>query len=224
MVEIPNHIAIIMDGNGRWARRRAMPRTLGHREGIKSIRKILEATENLGIPYITLYAFSSENWQRPKEEVEELMNLLRNYLKKETEDFIKKGIRLRTIGDIKKLPSDIQSLIADAVEKTASNNKLNLTIALSYGGRDEIIRTANKLKNADEMTEEMFEKHLDTADLPAVDLLIRTGGEKRISNFLLWQSAYAELYFTETLWPDFGKNDLAAAVEEFKNRERRFGR
>jgi len=223
-MKTPKHIAIIMDGNGRWAKKRGLPRTLGHREGIKSIRKVLETAEKQDISHITLYAFSSENWQRPQEEVDELMKLLRTYLKKETANFVENGIKLRTIGDIQKLPLDIQELIYNSTEQTKGKDELNLTIALSYGGRDEIIRAIQKLENVEQITEEEFEKYLDTVDLPPVDLLIRTGGEKRISNFLLWQSAYAELYFTETLWPDFSNKDLIEAIEEFKNRERRFGK
>ncbi len=221
----PKHIAIIMDGNGRWARKRGLPKIAGHKKGVDAIRGVMEKCVDLGVPYLTLYAFSSENWKRPQKEVDALMNLLRDYLRKETERFVKEGIRLRAIGDLGKLPDDIQQSLAESIHKTKDNEKINLTIALSYGGRDEIVRAVGRMERAgDTVSEEEFAQHLDTADLPELDLLIRTGGEQRISNFLLWQMAYTELYFTDTLWSDFGENDLTKAVAEFKNRERKFGK
>ncbi|WP_236024877.1 isoprenyl transferase [Arenibaculum pallidiluteum] len=220
-----------MDGNGRWAKARGLPRTAGHRKGIESVRTVIEAARELGVEYLTLYGFSSENWRRPEGEVLDLMHLLRFYLRSEIAELHRNGIRLRVIGDRNRLAPDIVSMIANAEELTRGNKVLNLTIALSYGGRAEIARAAAQLArevlagavSADGIDEETFAARLYTADIPDPDLLVRTSGEKRISNFLLWQCAYAELVFTDTLWPDFGKRDLEDAIQEFRRRDRRFG-
>ncbi len=227
----PRHVAVIMDGNGRWAKARGLPRTAGHRKGIESVRTVIEAARELGVEYLTLYGFSSENWRRPEGEVLDLMHLLRFYLRSEIAELHRNGIRLRVIGDRNRLAPDIVSMIANAEELTRGNKVLNLTIALSYGGRAEIARAAAQLArevlagavSADGIDEETFAARLYTADIPDPDLLVRTSGEKRISNFLLWQCAYAELVFTDTLWPDFGKRDLEDAIQEFRRRDRRFG-
>jgi len=226
-----SHVAIIMDGNGRWANARGLPRTLGHRQGAESVRRCVKAAAELRIPYLTLFGFSSENWRRPMSEVEDLMGLLRRYLQSEIAELHGQGIRLRVIGDRQRLPGDIVSLITEAEALTAKGTVLNLTIALSYGGRQEIVGAARRLAEEaitgkitpEAITEEAFERHLLTQGLPDPDLLIRTSGEQRISNFLLWQSAYSELVFVDKLWPDFDKEDLVAAVREFTRRDRRYG-
>lgn len=224
---IPGHIGIIMDGNGRWAEIRGLPRIEGHRRGVERTKEIIEFSAELGIRALTLYAFSLENWQRPATEVSTLMRLLEIYLIKEIDVLKEKNIVFRTIGNIKKLPEHIQSIIKKAEEKTSSNNGMILTIALSYSGRDEILRAVRKIiekgLKQEEITEKVFESFLDTAGMPYPDLIIRTSGEKRISNFLIWQGAYSEYYFTDTLWPDFGKEEFLSAIQDFRYRERRFG-
>ncbi|MDH5203991.1 MAG: isoprenyl transferase [Nitrospirota bacterium] len=224
---IPKHIGIIMDGNGRWAELRGLPRIEGHRRGAERAKEVIEAAAEIGIKALTLYAFSIENWQRPSSEVMTLMKLLEFYLKKELSELMAKDMVFKTIGEIWRLPEDIQNLIRDAEEKTALNKGVTLIIALSYGGRNEILRAVKKILSSDvrpeELTEESFDSFLDTAGLPAPDLIIRTSGEMRISNFLLWQGAYSELYFTDTLWPDFTKDELLIAIRDYQMRERRFG-
>jgi undecaprenyl diphosphate synthase len=224
---IPKHVGIIMDGNGRWAESRGLPRVEGHRQGAARSKEIIEAANDLGIKVLTLYAFSLENWQRPTLEVKTLMRLLGLYLERELADMIAKGIVFKMIGDIWKLPKDIQILIREVMEKTASNKGLNLVLALSYGGRDEILRAVKKVLYSgvkpEDLTEEIFNSCLDTAGLPSPDLIIRTSGEMRVSNFLLWQGAYSELYFTDVLWPDFTKEEFFLAIQHYQRRERRFG-
>ncbi|HEC97575.1 MAG TPA: di-trans,poly-cis-decaprenylcistransferase [Nitrospirae bacterium] len=216
-----------MDGNGRWAKLRGLPRVEGHSKGAERTKELIKAAQEVGIDVLTLYAFSLENWQRPDDEVTTLMELLQLYLTKELKDLIMKGIRFRVIGDREKLPAVIQGIIAEIEERTSANKGLTLVIALSYGGRDEILRAVKKAITSgvrpEEISEERFETLLDTAGLPAVDLIIRTSGEKRLSNFLLWQGAYAELYFTETLWPDFTREEFLCAIQDYQHRERRFG-
>ncbi len=228
---LPSHIAIIMDGNGRWARRHHFPRTSGHRAGVEAVKRTLEACVEFSIPYLTLYAFSSENWKRPLQEVDELMRLLRFYLKLETHNLHKNNIRVQVIGDRLRLRDDIQHAIRECETLTAQNTGLYLTIALSYGSRQELVQAAKRL--ADEVKEgrlqpeaideAVFSGYLYTQGIPDPDLLIRTGGEQRLSNFLLWQSAYTELFFSPVLWPDFKREHLAEALESFKQRERRYG-
>ena len=227
----PRHVAIIMDGNGRWAKARGLPRTVGHREGAEALRRVVRASAEFGVDYLTVFGFSSENWKRPAAEVTDLMGLLRLYLRKEIEEIHREGVRLRVIGDRERLSSDIIRLIEDAEARTAGNRRLNLTVALSYGGRAEIVRAAQQLAQAvqagsldpEDIDESAFQRHLFTADIPDPDLVIRTSGEKRISNFLLWQSAYAEYVFMDKLWPDFAGEDLKAAIVEFGGRKRRYG-
>jgi undecaprenyl diphosphate synthase len=225
---MPSHVGIIMDGNGRWAELRGLPRIEGHRRGAERTREIIDVSIELGIKCITLYVFSTENWQRPREEVSMLMRILEVYLRNEFATLIKKDVVFRAIGETWRLPENIQALIRETEQKTAGNNGLNLVAALSYSGRNEIIRAVRKVMNAGsnaaELTEEKFNDSLDTAGLPQPDLIIRTSGERRLSNFLLWQAAYAELYFTETLWPDFDRDELMLAIQDFQGRERRFGR
>lgn len=224
---IPNHIGIIMDGNGRWAELRGLPRIEGHRRGVERVREVIETAGEIGVKILTLYAFSLENWKRPITEVKTLMRILEFYLKRELPDLMTKDVIFRTIGDIQRLPEEIQSLIRDVAEKTASNKGLILNIALSYSGRDEIIRAVKKILTSnirpEELTEEVFASYLDTAKLSPPDLIIRTSGEMRISNFMLWQGAYSELYFTDTLWPDFTKDEFLLAIQAYQQRERRFG-
>jgi len=227
----PRHVAIIMDGNGRWANARGLPRTLGHRQGAEAVRRCVAGALEMRIPFLTLFGFSSENWRRPMTEVEDLMGLLRRYLKSEIAEFHKNGIRLRVIGERGRLPRDIVRLIEDAEDRTAENEDLDLVMAISYGARQEIASAARELAQAvaageltpEDIDEETFSAGLLTAGIPDPDLLIRTSGEQRLSNFLLWQSAYSELVFVDKLWPDFDKSDLAAAVAEFRQRERRYG-
>lgn len=221
-----------MDGNGRWATQRGRPRILGHRRGVESVRTIVRAANDFGIKRLTLYAFSQENWSRPKTEVRELMSLLKRYIRSELNEMMENRIRIKAIGRLYELPADVRSLINDAVLKTEANEAMILAFALSYGGRQEIadaVRAAAKdvLEGRlalDALDEKSFSRYLSTPEDPDPDLLIRTGGEQRISNFMLWQIAYAELYFTETLWPDFGKADLEKALEAYASRERRFGK
>jgi undecaprenyl diphosphate synthase len=227
----PRHVAVIMDGNGRWAKARGQPRIAGHRRGADAVRRTVTAAVELGIEYLTLYGFSSENWRRPQDEVSELMRLLSFYLRAEIAELHKQGVRLRVIGQRDRLPNDTVQLIENAERLTGDNTRLHLTVALSYGGRDEIVAAARRLAEraqrgefpASAIDETMFADHLFTSGLPDPDLLVRTSGEKRISNFLLWQCAYAELVFIDTLWPDFSKPDLENAIREFHGRERRFG-
>ena len=230
--KLPKHIAIIMDGNGRWAQEKGYTRIYGHNKGVKSVQKIVEESLNLGIQYLTLYAFSVDNWNRPKKEIGTLMSLLVDSLKKEFEKLIKNNIRLNTIGNIKTLPKKVQDEIIRVSNKTKNNTKMILTIALSYGAREEIENVikniAREVKNntisIENVDHSIINKHLYTQNLPDVDLLIRTSGEQRISNFLLWQIAYAELYFTDVYWPDFGKKDFYKALFNYQKRERRFGK
>ena len=227
----PRHVAIIMDGNGRWARARGLPRVAGHRRGAESVRRTITAAAELGIRYLTLFGFSSENWKRPPAEVTDLMGLLRLYLRREVAEIDRNGVRLRVIGDRNRLSDDINALIDEAEKQTADNTRLTLTVALSYGGRAEIVRAAQQLARAvragsldpEDINEDAFHRHLFTADIPDPDLVIRTSGEKRISNFLLWQSAYAEYVFMDKLWPDFAGEDLKSAIVEFSGRKRRYG-
>lgn len=228
---IPNHVAIILDGNGRWAKKRMMPRQMGHKAGAKTVEQICEDADSLGIRYLTVYAFSTENWKRSVEEVSAIMLLLRNYLKNSIEKANNNNMRVRVIGKREDLDKDILLSIKELEDKTSNNDGLNFTIALNYGGRDEIRRALleiaamvkdNKLQ-LDEITEELISSHLDTAYLPDPDLLIRTSGEQRISNYLPWQLAYSEFYFTNVLWPDFNKKDLIDAIRYFNGRDRRYG-
>ena len=229
---LPKHLAIIMDGNGRWAKQQGLLRALGHESGTKSVKVIIEATAKLGIEFLTLYAFSTENWNRPKLEVETLMRVLINSLKKELTTLQKNNIKLTAIGNLEQLPKSAQKELLDVIEKTKDNTKMTLTLALSYGSRDEIVNAVrnicNKVKNniisIDTIDDSIINEHLYTRNLPDVDLLIRTSGEHRISNFLLWQIAYAELYFTDILWPDFKEQDLYEAIISYQKRERRFGK
>ena len=229
---LPKHIAIIMDGNGRWAKLRNKPRVFGHREGAKSVRKIVEATARLGIKNLTLYAFSTENWNRPKHEVKTLMKLLVSALKSELVLMKKNNIKLNALGHTDKMPENVQHELQEVLDETKTNTGLVLTLALSYGARQEIQRAIKeisyKVKNniisVENVDENIINKHLYTQNLPDVDLLIRTSGEVRISNFLLWQIAYAELYFTEELWPDFDETSLLNAITDYQLRERRFGK
>jgi len=224
---IPKHIGIIMDGNGRWAEARGLPRIEGHRRGVERTKEVIEAAVDLGLRALTLYTFSTENWRRPSAEVTTLMKLLEIYLTKELEGLIKNDIVFRAIGEIQRLPEHIQRIIRIAEEKTSPNKGMILAVALSYSGRDEILRAVKKVLAAgvkpDELTEEIFQSYLDTAGILPPDLIIRTSGEMRISNFLLWQAAYSEFYFTDTLWPDFSKDEFLLAIQDYQRRERRFG-
>jgi undecaprenyl diphosphate synthase len=224
---LPKHVAVIMDGNGRWATRRSLPRIAGHRRGVETVRRITEECRTLGISVLTLYAFSDENWGRPKEEVGFLMDMLGSFLKAEIKTMQANGIRFRAIGRIERLPESARAWIDRATAETAGNSGLVLNLALSYGGRGEILEAVRRMRAANgaspELTEEVFSSYLDTAGLPDPDLIIRTSGEQRISNFLLWQAAYAEFYFTDTLWPDFEEQDLLVAILDYQGRQRRFG-
>lgn len=225
------HIAIIMDGNGRWAKRKHLPRALGHKKGVEAVRNIVRVAGEMGIEAMTLYAFSSENWSRPEDEISDLMGLLRQYIQSDINEFVENGVRLKVIGNYKALEADIVTMIDNAIEKTAHNEKMTLAVALNYGAQDELLRSvrdiAAAVKQGDLQPEEIgiddISAGLDTADLPPLDLLVRTSGELRLSNFLLWQAAYSELYFTDTLWPDFDKEELEKALKSFGCRERRFG-
>ncbi len=227
----PQHVAIIMDGNGRWAKARGLPRVAGHRRGADAVRRVVRGAGELGIPVLTLFAFSTENWTRPADEVADLMGLLRHYLRSELEELRKNGARLRVIGNREGLAADIVRDIADAEDMTAGNARIDVNICINYGSRDEILRATRRLAqrvaageiSADGIDQKSFERELLTAGLPDPDLLIRTSGEQRISNFLLWQCAYSELVFVDTLWPDFGKEHLEQAIVEFRRRERRYG-
>jgi undecaprenyl diphosphate synthase len=224
---IPGHVAIIMDGNGRWAEMRGLPRIEGHKRGAERAKEIISAASESGIDTLTLYAFSLENWQRPGDEVSTLMKLLEIYLKTRFDQLIKKGIVFKTIGEIQRLPENIRLLVEDAEIRSAHNKGMKLVLALSYGGRNEIIRAVRRIiergVRPEDVTESLFEENLDTAGLRPPDLIIRTSGEQRLSNFLLWQAAYSELYFTDTLWPDFTKDELFLAIRDYQLRDRRFG-
>jgi undecaprenyl diphosphate synthase len=224
---VPAHIAIIMDGNGRWASARGLPRVAGHRAGVKAVRRTIEAAVKSGVRWLTLYAFSSENWRRPREEVSDLTGLLRRFVKSELEELGREGVRLRFIGDRGRFDVDIQAELASAEIATVDNTRLNLIVALSYGGRGEIVAAAQaaiaKGLNPADLDEESFSRLLSTRDIPDPDIILRTSGELRLSNFLLWQSAYAELIFTDVLWPDFSGEHFAETLAEYARRERRFG-
>ncbi len=224
MSNLPQHVAMIMDGNGRWAKEQGLNRTAGHEEGAKVVRDITTHANNLGIKYLTLYAFSTENWSRPKLEVEFLMKLLERYLKNELPVYLENGVKFKAIGDLSKFSKSLQKVINDTQEKTKNGQGLTQILALNYGSRDEITRAMKKLVEKKlEISEENIEACLDTAGIPDVDMLIRTSGEIRISNYLLWQCAYAEMFFTKTYWPEFSKNEFDDMLSDFKNRERRFG-
>ncbi|PHR23483.1 MAG: isoprenyl transferase [Desulfotalea sp.] len=231
LTRLPVHVAIIMDGNGRWAQNKKKPRLFGHKAGAESVKKIVEVCREVGIGYLTLYAFSSENWRRPETEVSGLMSILKHYLQSELSQMQKNGIRLVSIGDRERLPKGVRDSLAAVSEATKSNRKLTLNLALSYGGRDEIVRAVRKISkkctdgilNADAICADDISSSLDTHGLPDPDLLIRTGGEARLSNFLLWQLSYAEIYFTKTMWPDFRKEVFLQAIVDFQQRQRRFG-
>ena len=228
---LPRHIAIIMDGNGRWAKARGLPRVAGHRQGAEAARAVLRAAGEAGVECLTLYAFSSENWRRPESEINDLMGLLRLYIGAELNALHREGIRVKILGDHRAFPPDVAKLVDGAVAKTAGNKRMTLAIALNYGSRAELVQAAQKLAvratvgevTAEQIDEEMIGASLYTNDLPPLDLLIRTSGERRLSNFLLWQSAYAELLFVDTLWPDFNGDSLRAAIADFAQRERRYG-
>lgn len=229
---LPHHIAIIMDGNGRWAKKRGLPRSLGHREGMAALRRTLETVANLGIPFLTVYAFSTENWQRPAGEVSFLMGLIQEYMKKEIRDLERNNIRIRVLGCPDPLPGGAQKAMLEAVERTEKNSGTTLAVALNYGGRAELVHAAQKLAQdvlagklkPDQIDEEKLAAQLYTQQMPDPDLLIRTGGEMRISNFLLWQLAYTELWVTPKLWPDFTAEDLQEAIGDYRRRTRRFGK
>ncbi|HET9638074.1 MAG TPA: isoprenyl transferase [Allosphingosinicella sp.] len=228
---VPRHVAIIMDGNGRWAKARGLPRAAGHRQGAESARKVLRAAGEAGVECLTLYAFSSENWRRPQDEINDLMGLLRFYITRELDALHREGVRLKILGDHKAFQPDVAKLVDQAVERTAGNRRMTLAIALNYGSRAELVQAARSIAmrveageiGSAEVDEAMVEASLDTAELPPLDLLIRTSGEQRLSNFLLWQAAYAELLFVDTLWPDFDGDALRAALDDYAGRERRFG-
>ena len=230
-MNVPQHIAIILDGNGRWAKKRGMPRNYGHAEGSKNVERICEDAYKLGVKYLTVYAFSTENWKRPKDEVDALMNLLRNYMKTCLKTAEKNRMRVRVIGDKTALDDDIRKRIAELEEATKENDGLNFQIALNYGSRDEMVRAMKRLcedcktgkVESAQIDEALFEQYLDTHDIPDPDLMIRTSGEQRLSNYLLWQLAYSEFYFTDVLWPDFSKEELIKAIEYYNGRDRRFG-
>lgn len=230
-MKVPQHIAIILDGNGRWAKSKGMPRNYGHAQGSKNVERICEEAWRMGIKYLTVYAFSTENWNRPEGEVAALMKLLRNYMKTCLKTAAKNDMKIRVIGDIEPLDEDIKGRIKELESATVNNGGLNFTIALNYGSRDEITRAAKKMARdcadgkliPEDIDESVFEKYLDTHDIPDPDLMIRTSGEQRLSNYLLWQLAYSEFYFTDVPWPDFTKEELTKAIEEFNHRHRRFG-
>ncbi len=231
-MNVPQHIAIILDGNGRWAKAKGMPRNYGHAQGSKNVEKICEEAWRMGIKYLTVYAFSTENWSRPENEVAALMKLLRNYMKTCLKTAAKNDMKIRVIGDIEPLDDDIKSRIRELEAATTDNGGLNFTIALNYGSRDELTRAAQKMAKdcaegkikAEEIDESVFETYLDTHGIPDPDMMIRTSGEQRLSNYLLWQIAYSEFYFTDVPWPDFTKEELVKAIEEYNHRHRRFGK
>ncbi len=231
-LKLPEHVAVIMDGNGRWAQQKGYERVFGHKNGVGSVRNISEAAAEIGVKYLTLYSFSKENWNRPENEVNALMGLLVETINSEMDTLIKNQIRLRIIGDLNSLPKKVTKNLSNAIDKTSGNKRMDLILALSYGSKWEIINAikqiAEKIKKEkiqpEDINEDVFSKHLTTANIPNPELLIRTGGEKRVSNFLLWQISYTELYFTDVLWPDFQKNHFYEALVEFQNRKRRFGK
>ncbi len=230
-LNVPKHVAIILDGNGRWAKKKMMPRNYGHAQGSKNVEKICELAYKMGIEYLTVYAFSTENWRRPQDEVEALMKLLQNYLSTSVKTSMKNNMCIRVIGDTGKLPEEIRKSIRELEEASRNNTGLKFQVAINYGSRDEILRAAKALAldvkenktDIDHIDEETLGQYLDTREIPDPDLLIRTSGEQRLSNFLLWQSAYAELYFTDVLWPDFNEKELQKAVEYYSGRTRKFG-
>lgn len=230
-MKIPQHVAIILDGNGRWAKSKGMPRNYGHAQGSKNVERICEEAWRMGIKYLTVYAFSTENWNRPKDEVDALMKLLRNYMKTCLKTAAKNDMKVRVIGDIEPLDENIKTRIGELEAATVDNGGLNFTIALNYGSRDEMTRAARRMAqdcadgkmDPDKIDESVFESYLDTHGIPDPDLMIRTSGEQRLSNYLLWQLAYSEFYFTDVPWPDFTKDELVKAVEEYNHRHRRFG-
>ena len=230
--KLPQHVAVIMDGNGRWAKSRDQERTFGHKNAIKAVREVINACNEVDIPYLTLYTFSTENWNRPTEEVNTLMDLLSSTLLQEAEEIFSKGLRIHAIGDLERLPDTVREQLLNIIELTKNNNKGNLILALSYGSQREILNAvkeiSKKVKDSEvdinDIDEKLFENHLYTKDFPPVDLLIRTSGEVRISNFLLWQIAYAELQFLDTLWPDFTKEDFFQCIVNYQSKERRFGK
>ena len=231
-MKIPQHVAIILDGNGRWAKSKGMPRNYGHTVGAKNVETVCQAAHDMGIKYLTVYAFSTENWSRPENEVAALMKLLRNYMKTCLKTAAKNDMKIRVIGDIEPLDDDIKSRIRELEAATTDNGGLNFTIALNYGSRDELTRAAQKMAKdcaegkikAEEIDESVFETYLDTHGIPDPDMMIRTSGEQRLSNYLLWQLAYSEFYFTDVPWPDFTKEELVKAIEEYNHRHRRFGK
>lgn len=224
---IPKHVAIIMDGNGRWAKKRGLPRSAGHKEGSKNLRKIVENASDIGIEVITVYAFSTENWKRPKEEVSFLMKLIKKYFNDWMPDLIKERVKVTFIGEMETLPKDVLEVVNETERKTASHDRITLNIALNYGSHNEMLKAVKNIINdnikSDDINEDLFEQYLMTKDLPKIDLLIRTSGEYRLSNFLLWQLAYCEFYFTDVLWPDFNKKELEKAIAEYSKRNRRYG-
>ena len=231
MNKIPQHIAIIMDGNGRWAKKRKLPRSMGHKAGVETIRKIVKESKRLGIKYLTLYAFSTENWKRPKEEVGALMQLLVVYLKREVAELNKNGVKINVLGDMLKFPAECREELNKAIEITNNNTEINLNLALNYGGRDEIVRAMkliigdledDKIKKED-ISEDLISNYIYTKGMPDPDLIIRPSGEQRISNFLLWQCAYSEFWYSDIAWPDFKEEDLQKAILDYQNRDRRFG-
>lgn len=225
---IPAHVAIILDGNGRWARARGLPRNAGHRAGVENLRPVLEACGEFGIKYLTVYAFSTENWSRPADEVQGLMNILEDVIDRELSELHENGVRLRHLGRLDRLRPALQEKVLNAIEQTKNNNRISLNIAWNYGGRSEMVRAIQKIIEDGvtpvDINEELVSEYLYTAGLPDPDLIIRTSGEQRVSNFLLWQGAYAELYVTPTYWPDFGRDELLDALKDYASRERRFGR
>jgi undecaprenyl diphosphate synthase len=217
------HVAIIMDGNGRWAKRRHLPRVVGHQRGVEAVRKLVRAARDMALEALTLYAFSTENWRRPEDEISDLMALLKRFILADLDEFAANGVRLKIIGDYRAFPADVVELIEGALARTAQNRGTTLVVALNYGSQDEIARAAQKAAEKGPITPEAIEAELDTAELPPLDLLIRTSGEVRLSNFLLWQAAYAEMWFTDVLWPDFTPEHLREALTQFAQRERRYG-
>jgi undecaprenyl diphosphate synthase len=229
--KLPRHLAIIMDGNGRWAEKRSLDRVAGHQQGAEAVRTVVQDCRKIGVSYLTLFAFSSENWSRPREEVDALMYLLKEFLLSELKEMLENGIRLQAIGDLPRLPKEVNAVLNDTVKQTAAGTGMTLTLALSYGGRDDILQAIRRLMvlsregnlSPEEVNESLFSKYLWTAHLPEPDLLIRTSGELRVSNFFLWQLAYTEIYVTSTLWPDFSSKELIQALLDYQERERRFG-
>lgn len=231
MDKLPKHIAIIMDGNGRWAKSQGLMRTQGHKKGVDVLKQIVEDCSDLGIEYLTVYAFSTENWKREVSEVDAIMKLVEIFLQNEINKIMKNNVRLKTIGDLSKLPNGVQKILHESIEKTKANTGITLTVALNYGARDDILRATKKISdkilsgelNAEEIDEKVFASHLDTAFLPDPDLVIRPSGELRLSNFLLWESAYSEFWYSNINWPDFKKENLIEAIKSYQNRDRRFG-